>query len=90
MKREGIDAVLFDQVRIEPTDGSLRDAVRFAEQGKFDGFVGVGGGSSMDTAKAANLYCTFPADFLDYVNAPIGKGKPVPRPIKPMMPLRCK
>ncbi|PKN22775.1 MAG: alcohol dehydrogenase [Deltaproteobacteria bacterium HGW-Deltaproteobacteria-21] len=85
LKREGIDAVLFSDVRIEPTDGSLWDAVRFAEQGRFDGFVGVGGGSSMDTAKAANLYSTFPADFLEYVNAPIGKGKPVPGPLKPLI-----
>ncbi|PKN61849.1 MAG: alcohol dehydrogenase [Deltaproteobacteria bacterium HGW-Deltaproteobacteria-15] len=85
LKREGIDTVLFSDVRIEPTDGSLWDAVRFAEQGRFDGFVGVGGGSSMDTAKAANLYSTFPADFLEYVNAPIGKGKPVPGPIKPLI-----
>ena len=85
LKREGIDAVLFSDVRIEPTDGSLWDAVRFAEQGRFDGFVGVGGGSSMDTAKAANLYSTFPADFLEYVNAPVGKGKPVPGPLKPLI-----
>jgi hydroxyacid-oxoacid transhydrogenase len=85
LKREGIDAVLFTAVRIEPTDGSLKDAVHFAEQGNFDGFVGVGGGSSMDTAKAANLYSTFPAEFFDYVNAPIGKGKPVPGPLKPMI-----
>ncbi|MDD5204421.1 MAG: iron-containing alcohol dehydrogenase [Desulfobacterales bacterium] len=85
LKREGIDAVMFSDVRIEPTDGSLWDAVRFAEQGRFDGFVGVGGGSSMDTAKAANLYSTFPADFLEYVNAPIGKGKPVPGPLKPLI-----
>jgi hydroxyacid-oxoacid transhydrogenase len=38
----------------------------------------------MDTAKAANLYSTYPADFLDYVNAPIGKGKPVPGPLRPL------
>jgi hydroxyacid-oxoacid transhydrogenase len=85
LKREGIEGVLFKDVRVEPTDGSLREAVRFAEQGRFDGFVAVGGGSSMDTAKAANLYSTFPADLLDYVNAPIGKAKPVPGPLKPMI-----
>ncbi|RJR32351.1 MAG: iron-containing alcohol dehydrogenase [Desulfobacteraceae bacterium] len=85
LKSEGIDAVLFSHVRIEPTDESLKEAVRFAEDGRFDGFVGVGGGSSMDTAKAANLYSTFPADFLDYVNAPIGKGKSVPGPLKPII-----
>ena len=85
LKEEGIDAVLFTRVRIEPTDSSLKEAIRFATEGGFDGFVGVGGGSSMDTAKAANLYSTHSADFLTYVNAPIGEGKPVPGPVKPMI-----
>lgn len=39
----------------------------------------------MDTAKIANLYSTYPADFLTYVNAPIGKGTPVPGPLKPLV-----
>ncbi|MFX1262598.1 MAG: hydroxyacid-oxoacid transhydrogenase [Promethearchaeota archaeon] len=82
---EGLEAVLFDEVRVEPTDGSLKEAIEFAAEGNFDGFVGVGGGSSMDTAKVANLYSTYPADFLDYVNQPIGKGIPVPGPLKPMI-----
>ncbi len=85
LKGEGIEAVVYSRVRIEPTDQSLKEAVRFAVDGKFDGFIGVGGGSSMDTAKAANLYSTYPADFLTYVNAPIGKGVPVPGPLKPMI-----
>ena len=85
LKREGIEAVLFAETRIEPTDGSLQEAIRFAREGRFDGFVGVGGGSSMDTAKAANLYSTYPADFLSYVNAPIGEGRAVPGPLKPMV-----
>ena len=85
LKKEGIDAVLFDRVRIEPTDASLREAIEFATEGRFDGYVGVGGGSSLDTAKAANLYATYPADFLAYVNAPIGKGTPVPGPLKPLV-----
>ena len=88
LRKEGIDAVLFSDTRIEPTDSSLKRAVRFATDGRFDGFVGVGGGSCLDTAKAANLYSTYPADFLEYVNAPIGKGTPVPGPLKPLIGIR--
>ena len=75
LRAENIDAVLFDQVEVEPTDESFKTAIEFATQGKFDAFVSVGGGSSMDTAKAANLYSTHPADFLTYVNAPDWAGE---------------
>ncbi len=75
---------LYDSVRVEPTDESFRDAIGVAEQSEFEAFVAVGGGSTIDTAKAANLYTTYPADFLDYVNPPIGKGLPVPGPLKPL------
>ena len=85
LKNEGIDAVVFDQVRIEPSETSFREAAVFATEGKFDGYVAIGGGSTMDTTKAANLYATHPADFFDYVNAPIGKGTPVPGPLMPMV-----
>jgi hydroxyacid-oxoacid transhydrogenase len=85
LQEENIEAILFDRVRVEPTDHSFKDAIKFATEGKFDGFLGVGGGSSMDTAKVANLYSTYPADFLDYVNKPIGRGVPVPGPVKPMI-----
>ncbi len=85
LKDEGLETVLFDNACIEPTDSSLGEAIAFAQKGKFDGFVGVGGGSSMDTAKVANLYSTYPGDFLTYVNAPIGKGIPIPGPLKPMI-----
>src|SRR5215467_7216380 len=80
-----ISFALFDRVRVEPTDVSFREAIDFATQGNFDAFVAVGGGSTMDTAKAANLYSTYPADFFDYVNPPIGKGLPVPGPVKPLI-----
>jgi len=85
LRSEEIEAVLFDQVRVEPTDISFKKAIQFAIDGKFDGYVGVGGGSSMDTAKVANLYAAYPADFLAYVNKPIGEGRPVPGPLKPLI-----
>ncbi|MEE2831052.1 MAG: hydroxyacid-oxoacid transhydrogenase [Candidatus Latescibacterota bacterium] len=82
----GVDYDLYEGVHVEPTDASFKDAIRVATQGDYEGYVAVGGGSSIDTAKAANLYAThLPTDFLDYVNAPIGKGLPVPGPLKPLI-----
>ena len=83
LEAAGLDVGLYDEVRVEPTDESFRAAARFAGEGGFDGYVSVGGGSVIDTAKAANLYATYPADFLSYVNAPIGGGVDVPGPLKP-------
>ena len=80
-----IGIVLYDYVRVEPTDTSLRDISEVALRESCDAFVAVGGGSAIDTAKAANLYSTHPPrDFLDYVNPPIGKGLAVPGPLKPL------
>ena len=85
LRSKGIDAALYDRVHVEPTDLSFKEAIRFAVDGGFEGYVAVGGGSTMDTAKVANLYATHPADFLSYVNAPIGEGRPVPGQLKPLI-----
>ena len=76
---------IFDRVRVEPTDESFLDAASAAQADDFDAFVAVGGGSTIDTAKAANLYSCYPADFLEYVNPPIGSGRPVPGLLKPLI-----
>lgn len=83
LERAGLDVALYDRVQVEPTDESFKEAARFAAQARPDGYLSVGGGSVIDTCKAANLYATYPADFLAYVNAPVGEGKPVPGPLKP-------
>jgi hydroxyacid-oxoacid transhydrogenase len=85
LKDETIDAVEFAAVRIEPSDVSFKAAIEFAKAGAFEGFLAIGGGATMDTAKAANLYSTYPGDFLDYVNAPLGKGLPAPGRLKPLV-----
>jgi alcohol dehydrogenase class IV len=83
LEGSGVDCVVFDEVAIEPTDRSFQDAARFARDANVDGYVSVGGGSVIDTCKAANLYASQPADFMTYVNAPIGAGQRVPGPVKP-------
>lgn len=76
---------VFTEVSVEPTDASFQRAAEVACEGGYDSFVAVGGGSTIDTCKAANLYASYPAEFFTYVNAPIGEGKPVPGPTKPLI-----
>ncbi len=85
LREARLDFDVYDRIVVEPTDVSFRDAAQVAAAGNYEAFVAVGGGSTIDTAKAANLYSTYPADFFDYVNAPIGKGQPVPGPLKPLI-----
>ncbi len=96
---EGIQLAIYDEVHVEPTDASLKRAIEAAGDragrggagadcsNPFDVFVALGGGSTIDTAKAINLFTTYPADLYDYINKPIGKGKLVPGPLKPMIAL---
>jgi alcohol dehydrogenase class IV len=79
----GCDVQTYTRVRVEPTNASFADAIAFAADANADGYVSIGGGSTIDTAKAANLYATHPAEFLSYVNAPVGEGRPVPGPLRP-------
>lgn len=80
----GVEAELFTDVQVEPTRASMERAVGWMRglggRKRVGAVIAVGGGSAMDTAKVANLLSALPeADFHDHVNAPIGKGKPVPR-----------
>jgi hydroxyacid-oxoacid transhydrogenase len=83
IEREGIEVVVYDRARVEPTLDSFQDAADFALGAGVDGFVSVGGGSSIDTAKVANLVTTHPAPVMDYVNPPLGAGRKPPAPLRP-------
>lgn len=85
LDQTGIAYEVFDRVRIEPTLQSMEEAVEVAREGSFDGFVGVGGGSALDTAKVADLIATHPAPILDYINPPIGGGRQPPTPLLPLL-----
>ncbi|GAB3972567.1 hydroxyacid-oxoacid transhydrogenase [Actinoallomurus acanthiterrae] len=86
MKKYGIETAVFDEVHVEPTDASLRHAVdRARESGPWDAYVAVGGGSSIDTAKAINLLTTNDGELTDYLNPPIGAGRAPARPLLPLV-----
>jgi len=82
----GIQAQVWDGVHVEPTDVSLQQAVDAARaSGPWDAFVAVGGGSSIDTAKAINLLTTNPGELMDYINKPVGGGQAPTQPLKPLV-----
>src|SRR5512139_3510500 len=83
LRAAGLDVAVYAEARCEPNSDSFEAAAAFAREGAFDGFVSLGGGSVMDTAKAANLLSTFPDELIAYVNAPIGRAKPIPGKLKP-------
>jgi len=85
LRDKRIEAGLFQDVSVEPTDVAVKAAIEFAVAFKPDAYVAIGGGSVIDTTKMMNLYVTYPAPFLTYVNAPIGEGRAVPGPLKPMI-----
>jgi alcohol dehydrogenase class IV len=86
MRTYGIAATVFDGVHVEPTDASLRQAVGHArESGPYDAYVAVGGGSSIDTAKAVNLLTTNEGDLAEYLNPPVGAGRAPARPLLPLV-----
>ncbi|XP_060553536.1 hydroxyacid-oxoacid transhydrogenase, mitochondrial-like isoform X3 [Ruditapes philippinarum] len=86
LSSQGVPFKLYDKVAVEPTDESFKECIDFAKADNFDVFLAVGGGSVIDTCKAANLYSTKPdATLLDFVNAPIGKGLPITHQLKPLI-----
>jgi alcohol dehydrogenase class IV len=86
MAQFGIEAHVFDGSKVEPTDESLQRAIDYAkDNGPWDAFVAVGGGSSIDTAKAINLLTTNPGELMDYVNKPVGGGQDPVNALKPLI-----
>lgn len=86
LQRYGIGSEIFDGVHVEPTDDSMIKATEYARaQGPWDGFVAVGGGSAIDTAKAINLLTSGPGELMDFINKPIGNAKVPEGPLKPLI-----
>ncbi len=86
LKQHSIDSEIFDGVHVEPTDDSMDKAAGYArEQGPWDGFIAVGGGSAIDTAKAVNLMTTDGGELMDYINKPIGRATAPKGQLKPFI-----
>ncbi|HEV2655833.1 MAG TPA: hydroxyacid-oxoacid transhydrogenase [Ktedonobacteraceae bacterium] len=85
LKDADVGSEIYDDVHVEPSDVSFEAIGSYVQGRNYDGIVAIGGGSSIDSAKAANLLSTYPAPIMDYINKPVGKGLPVPGPLKPLV-----
>lgn len=73
LESEGLKVTLFDQSIENPTDSSVQACAEVARDAEIDLIVGLGGGSSMDTAKGCNFILTNGGSMADYWG--IGKAK---------------
>lgn len=80
LKKQGLSVDIYDQISAEPTADSIRAAVKYGREGKYDLVVGVGGGAVLDTAKMVAVCLTNPGDAMTYVNPAEDKTK---EPAKP-------
>ena len=81
LQESGIESLTFCEIQPEPTDESIQKGVNAASDRGVDGIIGIGGGSSLDTAKCINVMLNNPDDLTTY--ASIGKDQPT----KPGFPL---
>ncbi len=77
LRKSGVRTVVFDQVTPNPTRKGVMAAAALAKKEQCDFFIGLGGGSSIDTAKGAAIMMKNDGDLWDYASAGTGKGKPV-------------
>ena len=70
--------VPFDGVIPNPTNEVVEEGYRLAQENEIDAFVAVGGGSSMDTAKAINVLCANGGNIMDYEGIGNVPKKPFP------------
>jgi hydroxyacid-oxoacid transhydrogenase len=81
----GITSGVFPGVHIEPTETSLADAGAWARDKRPDGYLAIGGGSTIDTAKAMSLMATNRGELAEYLNPPIGAGRAPSEPLDPLI-----
>lgn len=73
----GVSSVLFDRILPNPIREHVMEGAALARQTGCDFIIGLGGGSSIDSAKSISIMATNEGDYWDYIEGGSGKGKPV-------------
>lgn len=77
LEKAGVTHVLFDRILPNPVKEHVMEGAALAKQNQCDFVIGLGGGSSIDSAKAIAVMATNDGDYWDYISGGTGKGKPV-------------
>ena len=86
LAKQGVSSVIFDGIRPNPVVEDVMKAAEIAKQEHCEFVIGLGGGSSMDSAKSIAIMATNPGHYWDYI--PLGSGKGLPMVNKPL-PIVC-
>jgi alcohol dehydrogenase len=77
LKKNGAECVVFDKIQPNPIKSHVMEAAELARQSGCDFVIGLGGGSSIDSAKSIAMMAKNPGDYWDYIGGGSGQGKPV-------------
>ncbi|WPX08464.1 iron-containing alcohol dehydrogenase [Anaerocellum danielii] len=75
LKEKGIDYVVFDKILPNPIKKHVMEGAKLAKEEGCDFVIGLGGGSSIDSAKSIALMAKHDGDYWDYIVGGTGKGK---------------
>lgn len=85
LKQNDTDSVVFDKILPNPVHAHVMEGAALAKQQGCDFVLGLGGGSSMDSAKSIAVMAANPGDYWDYVSGGSGKGNPLPNKPLPIV-----
>ena len=77
LKENEVDAIVYDKILPNPIKSHVMEAAAICRERGCDMVVGLGGGSSIDSAKAIAIMACNDGDYWDYINGGSGKGRPV-------------
>ncbi len=81
----GTESVVFDKILPNPIRRHVMEGAELARAEKCDFIIGLGGGSSIDSAKSIAVMAKNPGDYWDYIGGGSGKGKPVSGGVLPIV-----
>ncbi len=79
LRQNGVESVVFDKIVPNPVAEHVDEGGRLAREQKCDFVLGLGGGSTIDSAKSIAVMATNPGSYWDYIPSGSGKGKRVER-----------